>query len=62
MVAPSGLVTGKVGINKHRNGDFVSPQLKYIGGNRLLCIAIETKPVIFLEDIRTDSWVATIKN
>ena len=61
LSAPGGLVPCKVRINKHRNRDFMSSCFGHIRKDVLLCIPIEIKPVIFLEDIRTDYWVATIK-
>ena len=62
LAAPGGLVPCKLSINKHRNGDFVSPCFRHIRSNSLICILIEIKPVVLLEELRNDYWVATIKH
>ena len=47
---------------KHRNGDLVYPFPSYIRRNILLCVPVETKPVILLGNINTYYWTDTIKN
>ena len=59
---PGGFPPCKVSINKHRNGDFMSPLFRHIRRNIFLGIPMEIKTVIFFEELRTDSWVATMKH
>ena len=55
LAEPGRLVLCKVSINKHRNGDFVSPLFRNIRRNSLICIPIEIKLVILFEELRNDS-------